>query len=168
MTWEEARAQFPVFERFAYLNAGTNGPLARATYEAMAEQERADVEGGRGGPAYFERALALRNEVRAKLAATVGVEPELLSLATSTTSGCNIVVSGLGLGLGPDDEVLTTDGEHFGLLGALATSPAQVRFAAVRELPPEESLPVLLEAVTPRTRLIALSHVCWMTGNRFP
>jgi L-cysteine/cystine lyase len=166
MTWEQARAQFPVFERLAYLNAGTNGPLSRGTYEAVAEQERADVELGRGGPAYFERALALRDEVRAKLAAAAGVEPELLSLATSTTNGCNIVLSGLALR--PEDEILTTDGEHFGLLGALAASPAQVRVAAVRELPSEESLPVLLDAVTPQTRLIALSHVCWVTGNRFP
>ncbi len=166
MSWEQARAEFPVFERFAYLNAGTNGPLARVSYEAMAEQERADLESGRGGAAYFERALALRDEVRAKLAAAVGVEPALLSLATSTTNGCNIVLAGLRLE--PSDEVLTTDGEHFGLLGALAASPAQVRVAAVRELPPEESLPVLLDAVTPATKLIALSHVCWMTGNRFP
>ena len=166
MTFEEARAQFPVFERYAYLNAGTNGPLARGTVDVMIAQERADLEGGRGGAEYFERALELRERVRDKLAAVVGVAPELLSLATSTTNGCNIVLSGLGLG--PGDEVLTTDGEHFGLLGALAASPAQARVAAVRELPPEESLEVLRREVTPRTRLIALSHVCWMSGNRFP
>jgi L-cysteine/cystine lyase len=166
MTFDEARAQFPVFERLAYLNAGTNGPLTRSTADAMAAQERDDVERGRGGPAYFERALELRDAVRAKLAAVVGVPPEGLSLATSTTNGCNIVLAGLGLR--PEDEVLTTDGEHFGLLGALAASGAQVRVAEVRELPPEESLEVLLAAVTPRTRLLALSHVCWVTGNRFP
>jgi len=166
MTFDEARAQFPVFERLAYLNAGTNGPLTRATADAMAAQERDDVERGRGGPAYFERALGLRDAVRAKLAAVVGVPPEGLSLATSTTNGCNIVLAGLGLR--SEDEVLTTDGEHFGLLGALAASGAQVRVAEVRELPPEESLEVLLAAVTPRTRLVAFSHVCWVTGNRFP
>ena len=33
----EARARFPVLERFAYLNAGTFGPLSRATLDAMAE-----------------------------------------------------------------------------------------------------------------------------------
>ena len=33
MNVEEARAQFPVLERYAYLNAGTNGPIARATAE---------------------------------------------------------------------------------------------------------------------------------------
>jgi L-cysteine/cystine lyase len=166
MTFEEARAQFPVFERYAYLNAGTNGPLARATAEAMLAQERADLELGRGGPAYFERALELRDRVRAKLAAAAGVEPERLSLATSTTNGCNIVLAGLGLG--PEDEVVTTDGEHFGLLGALAVSSARVRVAPVRELPADESLEALRREVTPRTRLLALSHVCWMTGNRVP
>jgi L-cysteine/cystine lyase len=166
MTFEEARAQFPVFERYAYLNAGTNGPLARTTVDAMLAQERADLELGRGGPAYFERALELREVVRGKLAAVVGVEAENLSLATSTTNGCNIVLAGLGLG--PEDEVVTTDGEHFGLLGALAVSPARVRVATVRELPPEESFEELRRQVTPRTRLLALSHVCWMTGNRVP
>ena len=166
MTFDEARAQFPVFERYAYLNAGTNGPLARPAVEAMVAQERADLERGRGGYPYFEGALELRERVRTKLAAVVGVGPECLSLATSTTSGCNIVLAGLGLR--PDDEVVTTDGEHFGLLGALAASAARVRVAPVRELPPEESLEVLLREVTPRTRLLALSHVCWMTGNRFP
>ena len=166
MTFEEARAQFPVLERLAYLNAGTNGPLARATADAMAEQERFDLERGRGGPAYFERALELRDQVRAKLAAAVGVPAETLSLATSTTNGCNIVLAGLRLE--PEDEVLTTDGEHFGLLGALAASGARVRVAEVRELPPGESLEALRREVTPKTRLLALSHVCWVTGNRFP
>jgi L-cysteine/cystine lyase len=166
VTFEEARALFPVFERFAYLNAGTNGPLARATAEAMAAQERWEVENGRGGKQYFERALKLREQVRAKLAALVGVAEENLALATSTTNGCNIVLAGLTLR--PDAEIVTTDGEHFGLLGALAASPASVRVAPVRELPPEEAFDRLLEEVTPRTRLFALSHVCWMSGNRFP
>ena len=166
MTFEEGRAQFPVLERLAYLNAGTNGPLSRATAEAMAAQGRIDLEQGRGGPAYFEAALALRDEVRAKLAAFVNVAPENLTLATSTTNGCNMVVAGLGLG--PGDEVVTTDGEHFGLLGALAVAQVRLRVARVRELPPDQALDALLAEVTPRTRLLALSHVCWMTGNRFP
>jgi L-cysteine/cystine lyase len=166
VTFEEARAEFPVFERLAYLNAGSNGPLSRRTAEAMAAHEQADLEQGRGGPAYFERAIALREDVRGKLAALVGVTPENLALATSTTNGCNIVLAGLGLG--PNDEIVTTDGEHFGLLGALAVSPARLRVARVRELPPEQAFEVLLREVGPRTRLLALSHVCWMSGNRFP
>jgi L-cysteine/cystine lyase len=166
MTPDEARAEFPVLERLAYLNAGTNGPIARRTIEAMAAQDRADLEKGRGGPAYFERALELRDEVRAKLAEIVGVRVETVSLATSTTNGCNIVLAGLGLTR--EDEIVTTDGEHFGLLGALAVSPARVRVAKVRELAPEEAVDVLLAEVTPRTRLLALSQVSWMSGNGFP
>ena len=166
MTFDEARAEFPVFERLAYLNAGSNGPLARGTVDAMAAQERADLEEGRSGPAYFERAMALRDRIRSKLAEIVGVPVEMVSLATSTTNGCNIVLAGLGLT--EQDEIVTTDGEHFGLLGALAVSPAQVRVAKVRELPPEEALDVLLAEVSPRTRLLALSQVCWMSGNCFP
>jgi L-cysteine/cystine lyase len=166
MTIEEARKQFPVLERVAYLNAGTNGPLARTTVDAMVAQDQADLERGRGGAEYFTRVLELRERVRSKLAAAVGVPEANLSLATSTTNGCNIVVTGLGLGA--EDEVVTTDGEHFGLLGALATSPAQVRVAPVRELPPEQALEVLLAEVTPKTRLLALSDVCWMSGNRLP
>jgi L-cysteine/cystine lyase len=166
MTIEEARKQFPVLERVAYLNAGTNGPLARTTADAMVAQNHDDLERGRGGAEYFARIVELRDSVRAKLAAAVGVPAGNLSLATSTTNGCNIVLTGLGLG--PDEEVLTTDGEHFGLLGALAVSPAQVRVAAVRELPPEQALDVLLAEVTPKTRLLALSEVCWVSGNRLP
>jgi len=121
MTIAEARAQFPVLERYAYLNAGTNGPLARPTVEAMIAQNRADLETGRGGAEYFARTSELRERVRGKLAAAVDVPEENLSLSTSTTNGCNIVLAGLGLG--PEDEIVTTDGEHFGLLGALPPDP---------------------------------------------
>ncbi len=40
VTFEEARAQFPVLEKIAYLNAGTFGPLARPTYEALTRRAR--------------------------------------------------------------------------------------------------------------------------------
>ena len=46
MTFDEARAQFPVLERYAYLNAGTFGPMPTAVADAIAaEQQRALVEG---------------------------------------------------------------------------------------------------------------------------
>jgi L-cysteine/cystine lyase len=166
MTFDDARAQFPLLDEVAYLNAGSMGPLARATVEAMAAREHADLEGGRGGPPYFETMFALRQRVRAGLAATISVPPENLALTASTTEGCNIAVAGLRLR--PDDEVVTTDTEHFGLLGALQASGVTVRVAAVRALPPEHALDAILAQVTPRTRLVALSHVSWQTGNLLP
>ena len=42
MTFEEARALFPVLERFAYLNTGTLGPLSRPTLAAVEEPETYD------------------------------------------------------------------------------------------------------------------------------
>src|SRR2546423_9187939 len=109
MTFEEARAQFPVFERYAYLNAGTNGPLARSTVAALEEWDRRDLETGRGGKPYFEAVLALREEARAALAGVLEVASETVALVSSTTNACNIVLAGLGLD--EDDEVVTTDVE---------------------------------------------------------
>src|SRR3990172_9568944 len=124
MTFEEARAQFPVLERTAYLNAGTFGPLSRATAAAVAEWQARDLEHGRSGVAYFEEVLALRELVRERIGVLVGVGPEHVALTASTTDGCNIVLAGFGLG--PDDEVVTTSEEHFGLLGPLNASGARV------------------------------------------
>ncbi len=43
MSWAHERGRFPVFERFAYFNAGTNGPLSRQTLDAMADLRNGDV-----------------------------------------------------------------------------------------------------------------------------
>ena len=163
MTFEEARAQFPVFERYAYLNAGTNGPLARATVEAMGDFNRRDLEWGRGGKAYFEEILGLREHAREALAGVLEVASENVALVSSTTNACNVVLAGLGLT--SEDEIVTTDIEHFGLLGPLLASPATVRVAHVRDAPPEEAPALISGHVTSRTRLIAISHVSWVTGN---
>lgn len=159
MTFEEARAQFPALEKIAYLNAGTFGPISRSTQHAMLSELARDFEEGRSGMPYFESRLDLRETVRSTLAAFVSVDPLNVALTSSTTDGCNIVLGGLDLG--PDDEIVTTTDEHFGLLGALGTSPARV---VVAEPEPE----AILAAVTPRTRLLALSQVLWTTGRVLP
>ena len=159
MTPEDARALFPVLERLAYLNAGTFGPLARPTAAAVQEQLDADLADGRFGKEYFERMLDLRKQARAALAGLVGAEPEQISLTGSTTDGCNIVLAGLDLE--PEDEIVTTSEEHFGLIGPVHTSGARV---VVVEPEPD----AILAAVTPRTRLLALSQVLWTSGRLLP
>jgi L-cysteine/cystine lyase len=154
---ERARAQFPVLERLAYLNAGTNGPLARATVEAVRAQLRRDLDDGRSGKGWLDELLARREEARVRVADVLEVEPRLVALTDATTRGCQIVLGGLGLG--PEDEVVTTDQEHFGLLGPLHASGARVVVAEADEA-------AVVAAVTRRTRLLALSHVLWTTGRR--
>ena len=74
MTFDEARAQFPVLERTAYLNAGTNGPLAGATVAAFLAQAERDLREGRSGKAYFEQMLTRREEARQGFADVLGVD----------------------------------------------------------------------------------------------
>ena len=165
MTFEEARAAFPVLERYAYLNAGSAGPLAQATYDAMIEAGKEEL-GPRGGVAAFERMMEARSGLRDVLARTIGVDGNRLALTTATSEACRIVVAGLGLR--PEDDVVTTDAEHFGLLGPLHASGARVRVAAVRDRPPGEALDALVAEVGPRTKLVAVSHVLWINGHVVP
>jgi L-cysteine/cystine lyase len=157
MTFDEARAQFPVLEKHAYLNAGTNGPLAQATVDALVATTQRDLRDGRSGRALFEEMLALRQEVRRGLAAVLEVDPSLTAIVDSTTRGCSIVIAGLDLA--PEDEIVITDQEHFGLMGPVHASGARVVVTAADE-------DAILAAVTPRTKLIATSHVLWTTGQR--
>jgi L-cysteine/cystine lyase len=159
VTFEEARAQFPVLERLVYLQAGSCGPLARPTSDAMQAEVDRDLREGRSGAAYIERVLALRDELRATLAELVSVEAEQVALTSSTTDGCNLVLEGLDLA--PGDEIVTTTDEHFGLLGPLRASGARVVVVS----PDAEAIAA---AVTPRTRLLALSQVLWTTGKVLP
>jgi L-cysteine/cystine lyase len=154
---EEARAQFPVFERYAYLNAGSSGPVPQAAVDAVRARLDRDLTQGRSGKAYIEGIFELRERVRAGIASVLGTSAELVALVESTTRGCQVVLAGLGLGA--DDEILTTSEEHFGLLGPVHESGARVVVAGADE-------DALLAAVTQCTRLIAVSHILWTTGRK--
>jgi L-cysteine/cystine lyase len=166
MTWPEARARFPVLERYAYLNAGTFGPLSRGTLEAMAGVHAWEGANGRAGRTYHEDRLARGERVRGLLANQIGVPADNLALTESTTRGVQVVVTGLDLG--PDDEVVTTDTEHFGLTGPLAASGATLRIAKVRDAAVADVFELILGQVTSRTRLIATSAVSWIDGKVLP
>jgi len=97
MTFEEARAQFPVLERYAYLNAGTTGPLARATVEALEEQAERDLREGRKREGVL-RASASRcagKRVRASPMYSVSNRPHI-AVVDSTSRACGTVLGGLG------------------------------------------------------------------------
>jgi L-cysteine/cystine lyase len=154
------RAQFPVLERLAYLNAGTDGPIAvRAAAAARAEVDRATAEGRR--TAHFERRSDLAGALRTAYAALLGCDPVDLALTTSTSEGVGLALAGLELG--PGDEIVTSDEEHPGLLGPLQAA-RDLRGVAIRAVPFAD----VADAVSPTTRLVACSHVSWVGGAIAP
>jgi L-cysteine/cystine lyase len=152
------RAQFPVLERNSYLNAGTEGPLPRAAAEAVRERIELEVTQGRAGRPYFEALMGLAGQLRAGYAKVLGCDAEEVALTGSTTDGVNTVLAGLDLRAG--DEVITSDEEHPGLLAPLGRLRRE-RGIEVRVVPFAE----VPGAVSPKTRLVAVSHVSWVSGR---
>ncbi|MEA2450127.1 MAG: L-cysteine/cystine lyase [Thermoleophilaceae bacterium] len=153
------RAEFPVLERIAYLNAGTDGPVPRRGFDAAVARLREELEGGRSGAAYFDGLKELGTRLRERLAGFMGCDPEEVALTRSTTDGVSTVLSAIH-DLGSGDEVLTSDEEHPGLLAPLELARRRLGFE-VRQAP----FAGLAEAVGERTRLVATSHVSWVGGK---
>jgi L-cysteine/cystine lyase len=152
------RAQFPVFDRLSYLNAGTEGPVPARAGEAVHRRVDLETLQGRCGKPYFEGLMGLRDQVRDAYAAVIGASAADVALTGSTTDGVNTVIAGLDLRAG--DEILTTGEEHPGLLAPLGR--ARIRHGiTVREVPFAE----IANEVTSSTRLVACSHVSWVSGQ---
>jgi selenocysteine lyase/cysteine desulfurase len=155
---EELRAQFPVLERFAYMNAGTNGPVPRRAFEAAEAALREQLEQGRSSKAWFERQIQRIDELRERAAKLLGATQADVALTGSTTDGVNAVLHAIDLGRG--NEILTSDEEHPGVLGPIATA-RDTRGVSVRVVPFDE----LPGEIRPETRIVVTSHVSWATGR---
>jgi selenocysteine lyase/cysteine desulfurase len=153
------RAEFPVLERLAFLNAGTDGPVPVAAVRAVRGALESELTAGRYSP-HFDARFALQTELRELYASVVGCAVEDLSLQTSTSEGLGTVLAGLDLG--PGDEIVTSDSEHPGLIGPLLAARAQG--ATIKAVP----LCDVADAVSASTTLVACSHVSWVTGEFAP
>jgi selenocysteine lyase/cysteine desulfurase len=154
------RAEFPVLGRLVYLNAGTDGPLPARAVQAATEELVREAEEGRSR-AHFDRRGELSKELRSAYATALGCDAADVALTTCTSEGIAQTIAGLPLERA--GEILTSDEEHPGLLGALAAA-RELRGVSIREVP----LASIAEAVGPRTRLVACSHVGWMSGSVAP
>ncbi len=154
------RAEFPVLRTLAYLNAGTDGPLPQRAVRAAADELEREAADGRTF-AHFERRSELNDRLRAAYARALGADPADVALTTCTSEGIAQVIGGLDFD--PGDEILTSDEEHPGLLGALIAA-RELHGAEIRTAP----MPELADAVGPRTRLLACSHVGWVSGLLAP
>lgn len=116
----------------------------------------------------------LQNAARAAAGAYFGVPYEQVALCESTTSGVGILYSGLRLKYG--DEVLTTVHDYYvtheSLRLAAARSGASVRKIVLHEGAQTASAPEMVRritaAITPRTRVLALTWVHSSTGLKMP
>ena len=152
------RSQFPVLARVSYLNAGTEGPLPGRVADAMRRRIELEVTHGRCGREYFEGLMELASQVRVGYASLLGCGETEVALTGSTTDGVNTVLGGLELRRG--DEIVTSDEEHPGLLAPLGRARRR-HGVEVKVVPFAE----LAYAVSPSTRLVACSHVSWVTGR---
>lgn len=167
--WAQVRREFLVSDELAYMNSGTLGPMPRPVFYAVVDGYRAlAADPGRENP----RQEAAQDVLREKLAAFVNAAPGEVALTRNTTEGMSFIANGLDLKAG--DEVLCSFHEHPGGLEPWKIK-AKRHGVVVRELPfpipasdPADILSRFEDAITPRTRVISVSHVTFPTGCMLP
>jgi len=162
---DAVRAQLPSLASQTYLNTGACGPLAAPAARALHEWVEHDLSSGRGSLAGFGAVSEQAQLLRAATAPLVGGRASEMALTANTTNGMNVIAWGIDWRLG--DEIVMPALEHPGLAVPLANVVR--RFGAVLRLVDHGGTGArLVEEVAavigPRTRLVALSHVCWSTG----
>jgi selenocysteine lyase/cysteine desulfurase len=154
----------------AYLQTGSLGPTPRPVMElAIATWHELERDPSALGYSTLQQGM---EGVRAKAAALLGCKVDELVLTRCTTEGMNWVAQGLSLS--PGDRILTTDQEHPG--GRMCWDFVARRYGAVIDqvaIPPGENDAEAIVArfaalVSPRTRVVAFSHVLTSTGLRMP
>src|SRR4029453_6172969 len=113
---------------------------------------------GRSSKAWFERQIQRIDELRERAAKLLGATQGDVALTGATTDGVNAVLHAIDLGRG--NEILTSDEEHPGVLGPIATA-RDTRGVSVRVVPFKD----LPDEIRPETRVIVTSHVSWATGQ---
>lgn len=163
------REEMPATRACAYLNTGTFGPLPRATIEAMRAYQQEELEAGRIRAEGYLRARETKARARAALARLFGCSPRNIALTRHTTDGMNIGI--LGLNWRPGDELIISDLEHPG--GQLPAYNVARRFGVTVRLArlgdgSGDVVGRIERLVTPRTRMIVISHLTWGTGAVLP
>lgn len=113
---------------------------------------------------------ALSAAAREAAARYLGVSSSEVALTDSTTMGLGLLYTRLALG--PDDEVLTTEHDFYATHESLRLSGARVRrirlYDQARQASEDEMVSRVVQAVTRRTRIVALTWVHSGTGVRLP
>jgi isopenicillin-N epimerase len=165
-----AAEQFQIRSDITFLNHGSFGACPRPVFETYQQWQR-QLE---ADPVEFlgRRLDGLLAEAREPLAAYVGTQAEQIVFVPNATFGVNIVARSLALE--PGDEVLATDHEY-GASDRTWRFLCRQRGAKYINQPiplpltsDEEMLDQLWRGVTPRTKVIFISHITSPTALIFP
>jgi isopenicillin-N epimerase len=165
---------------YVYLNHGTVGaPPRRVLARQQALRDEMERQPSRfmlrelnlTQPAPWRTVSRLR-EASDRVAAFLGSRPEDLVFVPNVTTGLNAVLRSMALGAG--DEVVITD-LAYGAIAQAAAVIVRERGATLRtvDLPfpvrePDDVVKTIVEALTPRTRLVVADHVTAQTALVLP
>jgi selenocysteine lyase/cysteine desulfurase len=165
--WWRIRTQFNIQDGLTFMNNGTFGPPPRLVLEEHARIQR-DLSTDPRANYRSEELL----ENKTVLADFFGALPEEVAYMRSTTEGMNNFANGIDFREG--DEVLMNTYEHPGGYGAYQSMQhylgIKVKEIEIPILP--ESVDQVVElyekAITPRTRVIVVSHITYISGLLTP
>ncbi len=161
-SWDKIREQFLLEDGYAYFNTAGLGPSPRPVVNAVIRCTTELEKLCQTGHDRFDAA-------RKRAAAFLHCEADELAITRNTTEGMNVIARGLSLEAG--DEVLMTTHEHPG--GSIPWfALAKDRGIVVRLFEPAptagETLDRLAAALTPKTRVVSVSHVTCTLGQVLP
>ena len=162
--WTAVRELFPALKSWAHLNSAAFGPIPSTGVQAMQDHFRArDESVALDFLTWFDRL----DRIRAKIARLIGAEADDIGFCPSAGAGLAWLLRGIDWRAG--DEVIGV--EHEFPNNQYAPSLLDSKGVRFRPLPtPTDILQpdLILDAVSPRTRLVLLSSVNYSNGLRAP
>ena len=163
--WDALRKHFIFQDGLIMMNNGTVGPMPKPVFNTLMKTFKIQATNPFDVYNYFPKK---KEEVRAKLARFINASPEEVVITRNTTEGMNFAANGLDLKEG--DEVLISSLEHPG--GIHPWKLKEKRFGIkVKEVPlgvPPKSVDEIVDAfkkaITPKTKVISISHTVYITG----
>ena len=168
--WDRTREQFPIRPGLIMMNAANLCPTHYPVLESLFGLTR-DLD---GDVSFQNRAkfAPSKDEARSRLAEFVGADPQEIAITRNTTEANNIIISGLDLAAG--DEVLVWGENHESNLMAWEVRARRSGFSVKQVETPAGPLSAevlrdrFLGMLTPRTRVLAVSHVSNISGIGLP
>ncbi len=168
--WAEIRKVFPVPAEYINLENGYSSPQPAPTFEAF-ERHASMINGGLSF--YMRRRKdADLVAVTRQLAALAGCPADEIVITRNTTESLGTVIHGIDLA--PGDEAVMCDQDYGSMLQQFRQQSRRRGLTCVEvDLPlhpasDDEVVDVYARAITPRTRLLLVSHMINITGQILP